>query len=223
MGAQPREREMSILDAILKLAEDIDQELWGPEGSQEINARGRIVPLISAFADKQRLEEAELWKENTPDYPNVLLSAESTLASWKWQRITELKKLTDADAPDWERAKATGCADAALIAAGYKYGPVAVPPGGAVTSIEETLQDIAGFAVGHGDVCEIIARRARAALAKYRADGASRDLITGDILLESIRRIAIYASRSTEKEISGAAKIILKELTGLEDLDKELL
>lgn len=30
----------------------------------------------------------------------------------------------------------------------------------------ETLDTIAGFAVGNGDVCEIIARRARAALAK---------------------------------------------------------
>jgi hypothetical protein len=34
-----------------------------------------------------------------------------------------------------------------------------------VQQLEETLQTIADFAVGHGDVCEIIAKRARAALA----------------------------------------------------------
>lgn len=34
----------------------------------------------------------------------------------------------------------------------------------------ETLETIAGFAVGNGDVCEIIARRARAALAKADAE-----------------------------------------------------
>jgi hypothetical protein len=32
----------------------------------------------------------------------------------------------------------------------------------------EVLETIAGFAAGNGDVCEIIARRARAALAKAR-------------------------------------------------------
>ena len=36
------------LDIVLKLCEDIDCELWGAEGSKEINARGRIVPLVSA-------------------------------------------------------------------------------------------------------------------------------------------------------------------------------
>lgn len=43
-GAQG-ETQMEI---ITKLAEDIDTELWGPEGSKGINARGRIVPLIHA-------------------------------------------------------------------------------------------------------------------------------------------------------------------------------
>ena len=36
-----------------------------------------------------------------------------------------------------------------------------------VTILEDTLQTIAGFAPGNGDVCEIIAKRARAALAPH--------------------------------------------------------
>jgi len=40
----------------------------------------------------------------------------------------------------------------------------------AAPELLETLQTIAAFAVGNGDVCEIIARRARAAIAK--AEGA---------------------------------------------------
>lgn len=39
----------------------------------------------------------------------------------------------------------------------------------AAPEMHETLSSIAAFAVGYGDVCEIIAKRARAALAK--ADG----------------------------------------------------
>jgi hypothetical protein len=37
---------------------------------------------------------------------------------------------------------------------------------GAALEMRDTLQTIAELAVGHGDVCELIARRARAALAK---------------------------------------------------------
>ncbi len=40
-----------ILNMVLEVSEDIDIELWGKEGSKEINARGRIMPLISAFAN----------------------------------------------------------------------------------------------------------------------------------------------------------------------------
>jgi len=35
-----------------------------------------------------------------------------------------------------------------------------------VTALREALETIAGFAPGNGDVCEIIAKRARAALQK---------------------------------------------------------
>jgi hypothetical protein len=37
---------------------------------------------------------------------------------------------------------------------------------GAALDMRDTLQIIADLAVGHGDVCELIARRARAALSK---------------------------------------------------------
>jgi len=40
-----------ILNMVLEVSKDIDIELWGKEGSKEINARGRIMPLISAFAN----------------------------------------------------------------------------------------------------------------------------------------------------------------------------
>ena len=40
----------------------------------------------------------------------------------------------------------------------------------AAPDLYETLAEIAAFAVGHGDVCEIIAKRARAAMTKARGE-----------------------------------------------------
>lgn len=51
-----REQQLS---AVLKLSEDIDSLLWGPEGSKGFNARGRIVPLISAFLTAALAEREE--------------------------------------------------------------------------------------------------------------------------------------------------------------------
>ena len=99
----------ALLDLILNLSEDIDCELWGPEGSKEINARGRIVPLISAFADKllafhDQTAITKLWyvakhlNISDPPQPTDLLTAVALVehaAEWARMHIEKRGKEND--------------------------------------------------------------------------------------------------------------------------------